>query len=352
VGWLLTDTGTRFLSCMTGLCSHAAPRGTSHTPPSPRAHATHASAHTHIPRTRAALAMPAEALASTSVAGYRLSNDQLRYYGEHGLLVVKGHPGIAPSLESVRRHEGDREVSRCALEQYAEDLLALPDSPRWPWMVHYEAVPCTDKDRDAAVRKQPCRVENFVGLHQGWAEVSQMCQDICGQLFREEAVLFKDKLNFKLPGGGGFKPHQDATAYVTGKLATDHISVMVAVDPALDISLGPVEFAHGEHTQGTLPNKNGVIDAEVVERMHFEPGFVERGDMVFFGSYIPHRSSGNTSTHGRRLAYLTYNPLSQGDCHDKYYAEKRAKMRSGEAGSISINDDFAGNIVPRSADGV
>lgn len=126
----MTDTGTRFLSCMTGLCSHAAPRGTSHTPPSPRAHATHASAHTHIPRTRAALAMPAEALASTSVAGYRLSNDQLRYYSEHGLLVVKGHPGIAPSLESVRRHEGDREVSRCALEQYAEDLLALPDSPR------------------------------------------------------------------------------------------------------------------------------------------------------------------------------------------------------------------------------
>ncbi len=28
-------------------------------------------------------------------------------------------------------------------------------------------------------------------------------------LFGEPAMLFKDKINFKLPGGDGFKPHQD-----------------------------------------------------------------------------------------------------------------------------------------------
>jgi hypothetical protein len=28
-------------------------------------------------------------------------------------------------------------------------------------------------------------------------------------------VLFKEKINFKLPGGSGFTPHQDSPAYIT-----------------------------------------------------------------------------------------------------------------------------------------
>ena len=49
-------------------------------------------------------------------------------------------------------------------------------------------------------------------------------------MFGEKALLFKDKMNFKGPGGGGFDAHQDATAYGTDSLALKHISVMVAVD--------------------------------------------------------------------------------------------------------------------------
>lgn len=37
-------------------------------------------------------------------------------------------------------------------------------------------------------------------------------KDIASQLFEEEAVLFKEKINFKLPGGCGFFAHQDTPA--------------------------------------------------------------------------------------------------------------------------------------------
>ena len=32
--------------------------------------------------------------------------------------------------------------------------------------------------------------------------------DVVSDLFDEPAVLFKEKINFKLPGGGGFLAHQ------------------------------------------------------------------------------------------------------------------------------------------------
>ena len=49
------------------------------------------------------------------------------------------------------------------------------------------------------------------------------------ELFGEPAVLFKDKINFKLPGGDGFKAHQDVQAGWDA-YAGLHITAMVAID--------------------------------------------------------------------------------------------------------------------------
>ena len=53
------------------------------------------------------------------------------------------------------------------------------------------------------------------------------------ELFGEQAVLFKEKINYKHPGGGGFAPHQDAVAY---RFVDHHISCMVPLDPATEAS--------------------------------------------------------------------------------------------------------------------
>lgn len=58
------------------------------------------------------------------------------------------------------------------------------------------------------------------------------------------------QLNFKGPGGAGFKPHQDATAYATEQLASRHVSAMVAVDAAT-VANGCVEVTSNTRTGGT-----------------------------------------------------------------------------------------------------
>ena len=49
------------------------------------------------------------------------------------------------------------------------------------------------------------------------------------QLFGEAAVVMKEKLNYKHPGGGGYAPHQDFAAYDFG---STHITCAIAIDAA------------------------------------------------------------------------------------------------------------------------
>ena len=111
--------------------------------------------------------------------------------------------------------------------------------------------------------------------------------------------------------------------------------------------MGPVEIAKGFHKHGIFDNVKGVIlpEVEAEYNMKFTPLLVSSGDFVFFSSSIPHRSNKNVTQRHRRLAYLTYNPLSQGDHHEAYYSAKKKSFADGSGGTISINDDFKGNIV-------
>ena len=77
------------------------------------------------------------------------------------------------------------------------------------------------------------RIENFVPYHAGLAALllgpqgaASSSAECCG----EPVVLFKDKINFKLPGGAGFAPHQDAPAYVDFGVE-HHLTLMAPVDP-------------------------------------------------------------------------------------------------------------------------
>lgn len=164
-----------------------------------------------------------------------------------------------------------------------------------------------------------------------------------GDLLGEPATLYKEKINFKQPGGAGFAPHQDATAY---RFVDHHISVMVPLDLA-DEQSGGLSFAPG-HQRGTLPNQRGVLDETVVADLDWRAVTMRPGDVLLFDSYAPHRSGTNRSPRPRRALYLTYNARSAGDFRDRYYADKVAEFDreggsfDGERTRISINDDFLG----------
>lgn len=167
-----------------------------------------------------------------------------------------------------------------------------------------------------------------------------------GELMGEPAVLYKEKVNYKHPGGGGFAPHQDAPAY---RFVDHHISVMIPLDPATEAS-GCLSVARGHH-RGLLPNASGrLLDSEA-EKLGWECVELFPGDVLLFDSYTPHRSGTNRSDQPRRALYLTYNAASAGDFRDCYYADKRAEFAEqggtfgGERVRISVNDDFLGKPV-------
>ena len=53
------------------------------------------------------------------------------------------------------------------------------------------------------------RVENFCPYHRGFDALMNEGElpARVGELIGEDAVLFKEKINFKMPGGDGFAPH-------------------------------------------------------------------------------------------------------------------------------------------------
>jgi hypothetical protein len=189
------------------------------------------------------------------------------------------------------------------------------------------------------------RSEDFDGWHAGLQAFMRtgVISEILHELFGEPAVLFKEKINYKHPGGAGFAPHQDATAY---RFASHHISVMVPIDPAT-LESGCLWFALG-HDRGVIEHEAGRIDDRWVAGATWIPVETGPGDLVFFDSYAPHRSETNRSQRSRRALYLTYNAASDGDHRDRYYADKRRELAgtpSGERVRISINDDFLGRPV-------
>jgi ectoine hydroxylase-related dioxygenase (phytanoyl-CoA dioxygenase family) len=227
-----------------------------------------------------------------------LTPEQRTSWETHGFVHLRGF--LTPETQA-------------ALCQWVEELEAWPEAPG-KWMKWYEGS-----------NRQLCRVENFLPYHRGFADFLEGAAigDLLLQLMGERAVLFKEKINYKLPGGSGFGAHQDAPAFVAfGQ--TYHITMLVSIDPSTPDN-GCLEMVHGHHDQGLLPqNEGGELDAATVASLDWVPLPTEPGDVVFFDSYVPHRSQPNRSQTSRRALYITYNRERDGRVRDQYFAKKRA----------------------------
>lgn len=209
------------------------------------------------------------------------------------------------------------------------------------WMHHLEETPAGPR---------LSRSENFVPFHDGLKELltTGRLVDVLGALLGEPAVLYKEKINYKYPGGGGYAAHQDAPAY---KFVDKHVTCLIAVDAAT-VDNGCLFFAPGRHDEGLLAlDDRGCIDLDSAGTFEWKPVELAPGDALFFSSYAPHHSPPNTTDAPRRALYLTYNAASEGDLHDAYYQEKRESFaraqQSGDPSSqfISRIGHFQGKTV-------
>jgi 2-aminoethylphosphonate dioxygenase len=226
-----------------------------------------------------------------------ISKQQIDQFKKDGFLLIKG---------------GFNQKETAMIESWATELAEMPEESGKHWVYHEKS------QLDSEVNLIN-RIENISPYHAGFAELADVLKYPMSQLFDEESALFKEKINFKMPGGDGFKPHQDSQAGWQD-YADYFISVMVCIDEAT-IENGCLQLVSGFQNQGLFREWEPLTDDDMAD-MDFVHYPTKPGDIVFFDCYAPHASEPNLSDKIRRLYFATYNKSSEGDHLKKYYDDK------------------------------
>jgi hypothetical protein len=223
------------------------------------------------------------------------------------------------------------------LQAWADEVATWPEG-EGGWLQYREQT-----DAGPAL----CRTENLVDHHpdlRGLLTRGPLLAG-AGALLGEEAVLYKDKLNHKLPGGAGYAPHQDAPAYRFVEL---HVSCMVAIDDATGDN-GCLEVVSGAHDRLWPTDEAGCLRDDVVASLEWQAVPLQAGDTLWFHSRTPHRSGPNRSDRPRRALYPTYNARREGDLRAAYYRRKAEELAAatarGDRVPVSLIGDFQGRPV-------
>jgi 2-aminoethylphosphonate dioxygenase len=170
------------------------------------------------------------------------------------------------------------------------------------------------------------RVENFCSYHVGFDKLirGSRLESAVEQLLGSPAVLFKEKINFKMSGGAGFEPHQDQQAGWS-RYAPLFVTAMVSIDPAT-LENGCLEIANTPRQSRLIGREWEPLTALEMSGFELIPVPTGPGDVVLFDSFVPHASAPNLTSNQRRVLYVTYNRASDGDHRVSYYADKRASF--------------------------
>ena len=200
------------------------------------------------------------------------------------------------------------------LLRWTEELEQAPDEVGRHWVYREDSL--TEPGRRVIQR-----IENFCPSHPGFDSLIRN-----GALARWTAALmggpvalFKEKINFKMPGAPGFKAHQDQQAG-WGRYAPLFVTALVTLDPAT-LENGCLEMVPGRHREGLIGEEWNPLDET---GLALQPVPTEPGDVIFFDSFAPHASKPNFTDAPRRILYLTYNLASAGDHRTRYHDEKHA----------------------------
>ncbi|WP_424140686.1 phytanoyl-CoA dioxygenase family protein [Roseomonas chloroacetimidivorans] len=250
------------------------------------------------------MSLSAELLAPLSEQNQPLSAADLAHYKRTGWVAARG----------FFTAEEAAEISR-----WTDELVSMPEVPG-RHMVYYEESLLAPGSR---VRQ---RIENFCPFHASFDALGRggRLATAVAQLMGGPVVLFKEKINFKEPGGAGFEPHQDQQAGWT-VYAPLFVTALVCIDRATEEN-GCLEMADGPHFAGLIGEEWHPLTAEQMAGIALTPVPTEPGDVLFFDSYAPHASKPNLTAEARRVLYLTYNLAASGDHRARYFAQKRASF--------------------------
>ena len=236
-----------------------------------------------------------------------LTELQIKKYQDDGFLLLKkffSKEEMEPVIKSINKFS---EVSYNFWEVGKE-------------IVYYETSNENENERIL------CRVEKYVDYHPEFQKLASSnkilsaLQDLMGG----PCVLFKDKINFKRPGAGGFRPHQDVQAR-WDDFVKYTMSIMISTDQSTPEN-GCLEVAPRQHKRGIIGKYDKPLAGDDLNGMKFEMVPTEIGDVLFFDHFTPHQSKSNNSDKPRSNIYLTYNLLSEGDHRNEYLNRKRREL--------------------------
>jgi Phytanoyl-CoA dioxygenase (PhyH) len=226
-----------------------------------------------------------------------------------------------------------------ALRSWADEIEAWPSGSH-VWGHYAEHTP---------LGARICRTENVSVCHAGIASLVNSALLACAVAALDEpAVAFKDKLNYKQPGGAGYSTHQDQLAYP----GVDRVvSVLVAIDDCR-VESGCLWLAAG--VSDLLPvDERGVVRAEVASELEWFPAELNAGDAVLIDGLAPHYSQANDSDGSRRVLIASYAPRRERYDRERYYRERGDRMRRDTERDgrfrISTLADFEGTEVAAEA---
>jgi hypothetical protein len=245
-----------------------------------------------------------------------VSAAQRQFWNDHSYLVFKGFFA----------------AQEANLKRWVEEVSAWPDDFS-KWLKFYEM------DDPSKLS----RIENFVPYHAGLASLLMQgpMVDIISELMGEPALLYKERINFKPPGGGAHAAHQDGVAYESGDLATfkadsvPYVSILIGVDHATvengclqvvpEWPLSKLDILRMERPYPEHPSFSKIAQS-IEDALPWIPIETAPGDVLLFTERLPHRSTANHSAKGRRILYGVYNPSSEGDKRVQYYETKRRNI--------------------------
>ena len=229
-----------------------------------------------------------------------LTRDQIKKFKDDGFVLV-------PNLFNKKELDD--------LVLYTDELQNSPE-------VSGKERKFFEKSKQDENQKVLARIENFCKFHNGFNYLCTKSKIIecVKDCFGEDGVLFKDKINLKMPGGSGFTPHQDSQAG-WDDYTNFFLTAMVSIDKST-IKNGCLEFAPGHNKSGLIGKLWEPLSDKEMKHMKFIPIETNPGDAVFFDCFAPHRSEPNLTNKSRRILYLTYNKLADGDHKERYYKDK------------------------------
>jgi ectoine hydroxylase-related dioxygenase (phytanoyl-CoA dioxygenase family) len=135
-------------------------------------------------------------------------------------------------------------------------------------------------------------------------------------------LLFKDKINYKLPFGNGFAAHLDAPAYDhIGQI--EHLTANFSVDEATPEN-GCIEVVPGSHKMDVELSHGGAISQAWQDSHEWTQVPLHPGDVLLFGSHLAHRSGPNRTNNSRSMIYATYHGKNDGEnLREGYYRHRR-----------------------------